>query len=113
MGKPARKWVIGLSAMLAFLAIVALLDAVSTDIALPAQVIGVAAWAISLLRRQVALALFAPPVAVLLLMGINSQELARGVFVYMSFALGTALAAAVIGGWVFDRFLRKVPDGAA
>ncbi|MBN8484297.1 MAG: hypothetical protein J0L50_05910 [Sphingomonadales bacterium] len=113
MEKSARKWVIGLSAMLAFVAIVALIDATSIDTALPAMAIGVAAWAISLLRRPVALALFGPPVAILLLMGANSQGLARGVVLFMSLALGTALAAAVIGGWVFDRLLHKAPKDAA
>lgn len=110
MGKPARKWVIGFTAMLTYVVIVASLDAISSDTVIPAVAIGLTAWALSLLRRPLALALFGPPVMPFLLMGYNSQGLARGVTVFFALALGIALVAAIIGGWVYDRYLR--PDRA-
>lgn len=110
MTKSARKWVIGSLAMLTFVVIVAQLDATSIDIAIPALAIGLAAWALSLLRRSVALALFAPPAMLFLLLGYNSQGLARGVAMFMSLASGIALCAAIIGGWAFDRYLQQDPN---
>ncbi|HEX4847435.1 MAG TPA: hypothetical protein VFV30_04780 [Novosphingobium sp.] len=109
MDRSARKWVIGLSALLTFVSLVALLGAVSSDTTLPALAIGLTAWALSLMRRLVALTLFGPPLAFLLLLGANSEGLTRGVVLYAAIALGIALAAAVGGGWVFDRFLLKTP----